>query len=112
MVEAERVLYDKSQFAVIGSFLRLSGRRLIRNSGDQNFGCVVDAICNSLNNGVFESTLHLLLRLNETGARNHSVIRNYADSGYAKYISKKPLIVIIHEYVCKWITTHSVYFMG
>ena len=110
--EAKRQIYDDNQYGAIDSFLRGKNKQLRRKSGDQNFNCVVDAINNSLGNAVFNCTWDFLARLNQTGLRNSSVIRNYAMSGYVKYLSQKPLVVVYHEFELKWLTTYSLYFMG
>ena len=72
----------------------------------------MDAINNSVGNAVFASTWMLLSRLDKTGQRNKQVIHDYADSGYVSYITKKPLIIVYHEFEYKWLTLISVLYKG
>ena len=40
------------------------------------------------------------------------MIHDYADSGYVSYITKKPLIIVYHEFEYKWLTLISVLYKG
>ena len=105
LAEAGRSVYLEKDYSPIGSFLRGKTTSPKRQSADQRYNCCVDAIVNSSNNVLFHNSQMLIDRIDQTTSRSHIAMNEYLHTGFVRLSSLRPLVVIYHEFMFKWLTT-------